>query len=173
MASQLSCPQWTCGTWVWMSASSFEGSKVLLTLANKIKRSKQGAVPHWFWFINKVWIHLNMVCKCCLKSQTGGFMFSSDLWSFSDMFETCCCFFFYHEPSIHPCVCLCIGRLRERSHSVWPQLWKDRAEFTNPLYKAELSQTQGVLRPNTTPYCFKWVTAANTTVLTNLIYLKF
>ncbi|KAM7418360.1 hypothetical protein PAMA_015810 [Pampus argenteus] len=46
-------------------------------------------------------------------------------------------------------------RLRERSHSVWPQLWKDRAEFTNPLYKAELSQTQGVLRPNTTPYCFK------------------
>lgn len=46
-------------------------------------------------------------------------------------------------------------RLRERSHSVWPQLWKDRAEFVNPLYKAELSQTQGVLRPNTTPYCFK------------------
>lgn len=38
---------------------------------------------------------------------------------------------------------------------MWPQLWKDRAEFTNPLYKAELSQTQGVLRPNTTPYCFK------------------
>ncbi|XP_069024536.1 phosphatidylinositol-3-phosphate phosphatase MTMR7-like isoform X1 [Embiotoca jacksoni] len=46
-------------------------------------------------------------------------------------------------------------RLRERSHSVWPQLWKDRAEYANPLYKAELSQTQGVLRPNTTPYCFK------------------
>ncbi|XP_032390613.1 myotubularin-related protein 7 isoform X2 [Etheostoma spectabile] len=46
-------------------------------------------------------------------------------------------------------------RLRERSHSVWPQLWKDRAEYTNPLYKAELSQSQGVLRPNTTPYCFK------------------
>lgn len=46
-------------------------------------------------------------------------------------------------------------RLRERSHSVWPQLWKDQAEFTNPLYKAELSQSQGILRPNTTPYCFK------------------
>ncbi|XP_049577488.1 myotubularin-related protein 7 isoform X1 [Syngnathus scovelli] len=46
-------------------------------------------------------------------------------------------------------------RLHERSHSVWPQLWKDRADFTNPLYKAELSQCQGVLRPNTTPYCFK------------------
>ncbi|KAM8771729.1 myotubularin-related protein 7b isoform 1-T1 [Acanthopagrus schlegelii] len=46
-------------------------------------------------------------------------------------------------------------RLRERSHSVWPQMWKDRAEYTNPLYKAEMSQTQGVLRPNTTPYCFK------------------
>ncbi|XP_061628087.1 myotubularin-related protein 7b isoform X5 [Phyllopteryx taeniolatus] len=46
-------------------------------------------------------------------------------------------------------------RLHERSHSVWPQLWKDRADFTNPLYKAEQSQCQGVLRPNTTPYCFK------------------
>uniref|UniRef100_A0A672FMH1 Myotubularin related protein 7b n=1 Tax=Salarias fasciatus TaxID=181472 RepID=A0A672FMH1_SALFA len=46
-------------------------------------------------------------------------------------------------------------RLRELTHSVWPQLWKDRAEFMNPLYKAELSQSQGVLRPNTTPYCFK------------------
>ncbi|XP_068448233.1 myotubularin-related protein 7-like isoform X3 [Clinocottus analis] len=46
-------------------------------------------------------------------------------------------------------------RLHERSHSVWPQLWKDRAEYTNPLYKDELTQSQGVLRPNTTPYCFK------------------
>ncbi|KAM4750736.1 myotubularin-related protein 7b isoform 2-T2 [Anableps anableps] len=46
-------------------------------------------------------------------------------------------------------------RLRERSHSAWPQLWKDRSQHTNPLYKAELSQSQGILRPNTTPYCFK------------------
>nr|XP_057947637.1 myotubularin-related protein 7b isoform X1 [Doryrhamphus excisus] len=46
-------------------------------------------------------------------------------------------------------------RLEERSHCVWPQLWKDRADFMNPLYKADLSQCQGVLRPNTTPYCFK------------------
>uniref|UniRef100_A0A7N8YEV4 Myotubularin related protein 7b n=1 Tax=Mastacembelus armatus TaxID=205130 RepID=A0A7N8YEV4_9TELE len=46
-------------------------------------------------------------------------------------------------------------RLNEQSHSLWPQLWKDRAEYTNPLYKAELTQSQGVLRPNTTPYCFK------------------
>uniref|UniRef100_A0AAQ4PT56 Myotubularin phosphatase domain-containing protein n=1 Tax=Gasterosteus aculeatus aculeatus TaxID=481459 RepID=A0AAQ4PT56_GASAC len=46
-------------------------------------------------------------------------------------------------------------RLHERSHSLWPELWKDRAEYTNPLYKDELSQSQGVLRPNTTPYCFK------------------
>ncbi|XP_061763303.1 myotubularin-related protein 7-like isoform X2 [Nerophis ophidion] len=46
-------------------------------------------------------------------------------------------------------------RLHKRSHSVWPQLWQDRADFTNLLYKAELSQCQGVLRPNTSPYCFK------------------
>ncbi|XP_023190168.1 myotubularin-related protein 7-like isoform X2 [Xiphophorus maculatus] len=46
-------------------------------------------------------------------------------------------------------------RLRERSHSVWPQLWSERSRFSNPLYKDELSQSQGVLRPNTSPYCFK------------------
>ncbi|XP_061686068.1 myotubularin-related protein 7b isoform X8 [Syngnathoides biaculeatus] len=46
-------------------------------------------------------------------------------------------------------------RLHERSHSVWPQLWNERVDFTNPLYKAEQSQCQGVLKPNTTPYCFK------------------
>nr|XP_061833201.1 myotubularin-related protein 7-like isoform X1 [Nerophis lumbriciformis] len=46
-------------------------------------------------------------------------------------------------------------RLHKRSHSVWLQLWQDRADFTNLLYKAELSQCQGVLRPNTSPYCFK------------------
>ncbi|KAM8880315.1 phosphatidylinositol-3-phosphate phosphatase MTMR7-like isoform 1-T1 [Spinachia spinachia] len=46
-------------------------------------------------------------------------------------------------------------RLHEQSHSLWPELWKEKAEYTNPLYKDELSQSQGVLRPNTTPYCFK------------------
>uniref|UniRef100_A0AAQ5XSI9 Myotubularin phosphatase domain-containing protein n=1 Tax=Amphiprion ocellaris TaxID=80972 RepID=A0AAQ5XSI9_AMPOC len=46
-------------------------------------------------------------------------------------------------------------RLRERSHSVWPQLWKDRSDYTNPLYQAEQSQSQGVLKPNTSPFYFK------------------
>ncbi|XP_045078724.1 myotubularin-related protein 7b isoform X1 [Coregonus clupeaformis] len=45
--------------------------------------------------------------------------------------------------------------LRERTHSLWPQLWKDRAQYANPLYRADHTQTQGMLRPNTTPYCFK------------------
>ncbi|XP_047434403.1 myotubularin-related protein 7-like [Mugil cephalus] len=52
-------------------------------------------------------------------------------------------------------LCVCVSRLHERTHSVWPQLWKDRRQFSNPLYQAELSQSQGVLRPNTSPYCFK------------------
>ncbi|CAL9701089.1 unnamed protein product [Knipowitschia caucasica] len=46
-------------------------------------------------------------------------------------------------------------RLCERTHCVWPQLWKERAQFMNPLYKAELTQSQGILRPNTSPFCFK------------------
>ncbi|KAJ3614936.1 hypothetical protein NHX12_018505, partial [Muraenolepis orangiensis] len=45
----------------------------------------------------------------------------------------------------------CALRLQERSFSVWRRLWKDREQYVNPLYRAE----QGVLRPNTTPYCFK------------------
>ncbi|XP_028832550.1 myotubularin-related protein 7b isoform X2 [Denticeps clupeoides] len=47
-------------------------------------------------------------------------------------------------------------RIQERTHSVWPHLWKDQAEYSNPLYRADHSQTQGVLRPVTTPYCFKF-----------------
>ncbi|GAA6084292.1 myotubularin-related protein 7b isoform X1, partial [Tachysurus ichikawai] len=47
-------------------------------------------------------------------------------------------------------------RIRERTHSLWPCLWKNRAEFLNPLYRSDHSQTQGVLRPVTTPYSFKF-----------------
>ncbi|CAL8334038.1 unnamed protein product [Lota lota] len=46
-------------------------------------------------------------------------------------------------------------RLQERSFSVWSRLWRDREKYWNPLYRAEQGQSQGVLRPNTTPYCFK------------------
>ncbi|XP_030643738.1 myotubularin-related protein 7b [Chanos chanos] len=47
-------------------------------------------------------------------------------------------------------------RLRERTQCLWPHLWENRAEYTNPLYRADHSQTQGVLRPQTSPYCFKF-----------------
>uniref|UniRef100_A0A8C1T410 Myotubularin related protein 7b n=1 Tax=Cyprinus carpio TaxID=7962 RepID=A0A8C1T410_CYPCA len=47
-------------------------------------------------------------------------------------------------------------RLQERTHSLWPHLWENRAEYTNPLYRTDHSQTQGVLKPLTTAYCFKF-----------------
>ncbi|XP_039530886.1 myotubularin-related protein 7-like isoform X2 [Pimephales promelas] len=47
-------------------------------------------------------------------------------------------------------------RLQERTHSLWPHLWDNRAEYTNPLYRTDHSQTQGVLKPLTTAYCFKF-----------------
>ncbi|XP_026874643.2 myotubularin-related protein 7b isoform X1 [Electrophorus electricus] len=47
-------------------------------------------------------------------------------------------------------------RIRERTHSVWHHLWENRVEFINPLYRVDHNQTQGVLRPVTTPYCFKF-----------------
>ncbi|KAI4880105.1 hypothetical protein NFI96_031690, partial [Prochilodus magdalenae] len=47
-------------------------------------------------------------------------------------------------------------RIYERTHSVWPHLWENRVEYINPLYRADHSQSKGVLRPVTTPYCFKF-----------------
>ncbi|XP_018591624.2 myotubularin-related protein 7b isoform X2 [Scleropages formosus] len=47
-------------------------------------------------------------------------------------------------------------RVRERTHSVWAHLWMNRADYINPLYRPDHSQTQGVLRPATAPYCFKF-----------------
>ncbi|XP_006630043.3 myotubularin-related protein 7 [Lepisosteus oculatus] len=47
-------------------------------------------------------------------------------------------------------------RIRERTHSLWAHLWKNRANYMNPLYRPDHSQTQGVLRPDTSPYCFKF-----------------
>uniref|UniRef100_A0A672HQ95 Uncharacterized protein n=1 Tax=Salarias fasciatus TaxID=181472 RepID=A0A672HQ95_SALFA len=46
--------------------------------------------------------------------------------------------------------------LRERTHSLWSFLWTNRADYTNPLYRPDHSQTQGLLRPSTAPYSFKF-----------------
>ncbi|KAF1384304.1 hypothetical protein PFLUV_G00116950 [Perca fluviatilis] len=46
--------------------------------------------------------------------------------------------------------------LRERTHSLWSYLWKNQADYINPLYRPDHSQTQGLLRPSTAPYCFKF-----------------
>ncbi|TNN47758.1 Myotubularin-related protein 7 [Liparis tanakae] len=45
--------------------------------------------------------------------------------------------------------------LRERTHSLWSYLWKNQTDYINPLYRQDHSQTQGLLRPSTAPYCFK------------------
>ncbi|ROI16005.1 Myotubularin-related protein 7 [Anabarilius grahami] len=47
-------------------------------------------------------------------------------------------------------------KLQERTHCLWPHLWENRTEYTNPLYRTDHSQTQGVLKPLTTAYCFKF-----------------
>ncbi|XP_053734928.1 myotubularin-related protein 7a [Synchiropus splendidus] len=46
--------------------------------------------------------------------------------------------------------------LCERTHSLWSYLWSNRADFLNPLYRPSHSQSQGLLRPSTAPYCFKF-----------------
>uniref|UniRef100_A0A147A505 Myotubularin related protein 7a n=1 Tax=Fundulus heteroclitus TaxID=8078 RepID=A0A147A505_FUNHE len=47
-------------------------------------------------------------------------------------------------------------RVHEKTHSLWSYLWTNRAEFINPLYRQNHSQSQGLLRPSTAPYCFKF-----------------
>ncbi|XP_076877408.1 myotubularin-related protein 7a [Brachyhypopomus gauderio] len=46
--------------------------------------------------------------------------------------------------------------IREKTHSLWPHLWENKADFVNPLFRADHRQTKGVLRPLTAPYCFKF-----------------
>uniref|UniRef100_A0A3P8SM29 Myotubularin related protein 7a n=1 Tax=Amphiprion percula TaxID=161767 RepID=A0A3P8SM29_AMPPE len=46
--------------------------------------------------------------------------------------------------------------VRERTHSLWSHLWTNRADYINPLYRPDHSQTQGLLRPSTAPYSFKF-----------------
>ncbi|XP_054648500.1 myotubularin-related protein 7a isoform X1 [Dunckerocampus dactyliophorus] len=43
-----------------------------------------------------------------------------------------------------------------RTHSLWSYLWSNRADYTNPLYRPDHSQTQGLLRPSTAPCWFKF-----------------
>ncbi|KAE8629675.1 hypothetical protein XENTR_v10000566 [Xenopus tropicalis] len=47
-------------------------------------------------------------------------------------------------------------RVQERTYSLWSYLWKQRLDYMNPLYRADHSQTQGTLRPNTSPSNFKF-----------------
>lgn len=47
-------------------------------------------------------------------------------------------------------------RLRDKTHSLWKHLWVNRCDYINPLYRTDHSQTLGVLRPSTAPYCFKF-----------------
>uniref|UniRef100_A0A665WSG1 Uncharacterized protein n=1 Tax=Echeneis naucrates TaxID=173247 RepID=A0A665WSG1_ECHNA len=44
----------------------------------------------------------------------------------------------------------------EKTHSLWSYLWTNREDYINPLYRPDHSQTQGLLRPSTAPYCFKF-----------------
>ncbi|XP_066236331.1 myotubularin-related protein 7 isoform X1 [Saccopteryx leptura] len=45
-------------------------------------------------------------------------------------------------------------KVQERTYSLWAHLWKNRADYMNPLFRAGHSQTQGTLRLPTTPCNF-------------------
>lgn len=52
------------------------------------------------------------------------------------------------------------NRIQERTYSLWAYLWKNRADYVNPLFRADHSQTQGPLHLPTAPcnFMYKYVT---------------
>lgn len=55
--------------------------------------------------------------------------------------------------------CFLYNRIQERTYSLWAHLWKNRADYKNPLFRADHSQTQGTLHLPTTPcnFMYKYV----------------
>uniref|UniRef100_A0A8C5YHL3 Myotubularin related protein 7 n=1 Tax=Microcebus murinus TaxID=30608 RepID=A0A8C5YHL3_MICMU len=47
-------------------------------------------------------------------------------------------------------------KIQERTYSLWAHLWKNRADYLNPLFRADHSQTQGSLHLPTTPCNFMY-----------------
>ncbi|XP_032018291.1 myotubularin-related protein 7 isoform X2 [Hylobates moloch] len=47
-------------------------------------------------------------------------------------------------------------KIQERTYSLWAHLWKNRADYLNPLFRADHSQTQGTLHLPTTPCNFMY-----------------
>ncbi|XP_005412270.1 PREDICTED: myotubularin-related protein 7 isoform X2 [Chinchilla lanigera] len=47
-------------------------------------------------------------------------------------------------------------KIQERTYSLWAHLWKNRADYLNPLFRADHSQTQGNLHLTTTPCNFMY-----------------
>uniref|UniRef100_A0A8I4A2H0 Phosphatidylinositol-3-phosphate phosphatase n=1 Tax=Callithrix jacchus TaxID=9483 RepID=A0A8I4A2H0_CALJA len=47
-------------------------------------------------------------------------------------------------------------KIQERTYSLWAHLWKNWADYLNPLFRADHSQTQGTLHLPTTPCNFMY-----------------
>ncbi|XP_010708442.1 myotubularin-related protein 7-like [Meleagris gallopavo] len=45
-------------------------------------------------------------------------------------------------------------KIQERTYSLWAHLWKNRADYLNPLYRPDHSQTWGTLHPQMAPCNF-------------------
>lgn len=47
-------------------------------------------------------------------------------------------------------------KIQERTYSLWAHLWKNRADYMNPLFRADHRQTQGTLHLSTAPCNFMY-----------------
>ncbi|XP_027532280.1 myotubularin-related protein 7 isoform X2 [Neopelma chrysocephalum] len=45
-------------------------------------------------------------------------------------------------------------KIQERTYSLWAHLWKNRADYLNPLYRSDHSQNKGTLHPQIAPCNF-------------------
>lgn len=81
-----------------------------------------------------------------------------DVTSF-DSFPALICLLFLRTKGSHFKAYFLYNRIQERTYSLWAHLWKNRADYLNPLFRADHSQTRGVLHLPTAPcnFMYKYV----------------
>ncbi|KAJ3588247.1 hypothetical protein NHX12_011841 [Muraenolepis orangiensis] len=152
-------------------AVSEEGASVLVHCSDGWDRTAQVLIEReWVSFGHKFSHRCNHLDGDSKEVSPVMDQFLECVWQLTEQFP---CAFEFNERflvSIHHHVYACqygnfVGNnqrerlvlgLRGKTHSLWKHLWDNRCDYINPLFRTDNCQSQGVLRPSTAPYCFKF-----------------
>ena len=100
-------------------------------------------------------LHHEDTKDCQFPCQRTG---TPDVTSF-DSFPALICLLLLRTKGSHFKAYFLYNRVQERTYSLWAHLWKNRADYLNPLFRADHSQTRGVLHLPTAPcnFMYKYV----------------